>query len=197
MTDYTAAFQKALPMLQACLDCVVVVAKNEPVVKNIMAFLRCVCIESNRFSSSSPAEEEVDDDDDDEVAEAHPLALWLMAYALACSKAANKVVRMRGCELGSIVMGSFPEETDLSEELFENCVQVILFVCAVEKSSLLLLLLLQLQLLLLLLLTAPSISSSTVPRSEWLWCTTSGDDDDGTAVMSFPMHRTTRTALRR
>ena len=57
-SDYTEALQQALPMLQACLDCVVVVAKNEPVVKNIMAFIRCLCIESSRFSSSTSNEKD-------------------------------------------------------------------------------------------------------------------------------------------
>lgn len=79
----------AIPVLQTCLDCVVVVQKNEQAVKAIMSFIGTCCAAASQMQSDAAVDPETGAAA--EFTEVHPLALWLMAYAVACSKAANKV----------------------------------------------------------------------------------------------------------
>jgi hypothetical protein len=126
----------SVAVIEPCLDLVVATARNEQAVKNLMAFLGVVCA-----ASTSAAAAVVDGDDEATVAstqkqrrgkkqqqqqpsqqavdgEPHPLALWLLAYAVTCSRAADKIVRARGCEVGAVVLENLPEDANLSEQVW-------------------------------------------------------------------------------
>mgnify|MGYP000450799514 CR=1 FL=1 len=117
-------FQKAVQVFQTCLDCLVTVSKNEASVKTLMSFLATFCQLASKMQTDNAVDQETGAAAD--VVDPHPAALWLMAYSLTCSKAANKVVRMRGCEIGAIVMENFPEDADLSEEVWNASVAAAL-----------------------------------------------------------------------
>eukprot|EP00750_Incisomonas_marina_P033132 INCI9580.2.p1 GENE.INCI9580.2~~INCI9580.2.p1 ORF type:complete len:823 (+),score=185.98 INCI9580.2:121-2589(+) len=114
----------AAPVLQTCFDCVVVVSRNEQSVKNVMAFVGTFCVVASRYQTDNAVDAETGEAA--KVTEVHPVPLWLLAYSVACSKAANKTVRMRGCEIGAIVMENLPEDADISELAWTASVNAVL-----------------------------------------------------------------------
>ena len=122
LTDIGRDFDSATPILQSCFDLVAVTSKNEMSVKNFMKFLGVVVTEANRLDIDADGEGETEQD---EITEVHPVTLWMMTYALTCARAADKVVRMRGCEIGAIVMKYLPEDTDLAETVWTISMEVL------------------------------------------------------------------------
>ena len=117
----------AIPVLQTCLDCIVVMAKNEPAVKNVMSFLGTLCATASGLQQQQqPESGDEGGEAAPDVTEVHPVALWLMAYAVACTKAENKVVRMRGSEIGAIVMENLPEDANISDVAWTTSVSAVL-----------------------------------------------------------------------